>query len=120
MSSPVWIDHVFYGKCSYAGLSLAKGPPHCGVDRNEDAGSSADNRYDPLMDSSSIKENGMNKDLQRTEHNAPTPVNQKTIGIDLGDRWSRYCILGGDGQIVEEDRIPTSTGALERAFKKMP
>ena len=62
----------------------------------------------------------MNKDLQRTEHNAPTPGNQKTIGIDLGDRWSRYCILGGDGQIVEEDRIPTSTGALERAFKKMP
>ena len=56
------------------------------------------------MDSSSIKENGINKDLQRTEHNAPTPVNQKTIGIDLGDRWSRYCILGGDGQIVEEDR----------------
>ena len=89
------------------------------VDRNEDAGSSADNRYDPLMDSSSIKENGMNKDLQRTEQNAPTPGNQKTIGIDLGDRWSRYCILGGDGQIVEEDRIPTSTGALERAFKKM-
>jgi len=61
----------------------------------------------------------MNKDLQRTEHNAPTPGNQKTIGIDLGDRWSRYCILGGDGQIVEEDRIPTSTDALERAFKKM-
>ena len=61
----------------------------------------------------------MNKDLQRTEQNAPTPGNQKTIGIDLGDRWSRYCILGGDGQIVEEDRIPTSTGALERAFKKM-
>ena len=60
----------------------------------------------------------MNKNLQRTEHNAPTPGNQKTIGIDLGDRWSRYCILGGDGQIVEEDRIPTSTGALERAFKK--
>jgi hypothetical protein len=27
--------------------------------------------------------------------------------------------LGDDGQIVEEDRIPTSTGALERAFKKM-
>jgi hypothetical protein len=47
------------------------------VDRNEDAGSSADNRYDPLMDSSSIKENGMNKDLQRTEHNAPTQATRK-------------------------------------------
>lgn len=45
----------------------------------------------------------MNKDLQRTEQNAPTPGYRKTIGIDLGDRWSRYCILSGDGQIVEED-----------------
>jgi len=32
-----------------------------------------------------------------------------TVGVDLGDRWSNYCVLDEQGQILEEDRIfPTS------------
>ena len=32
-----------------------------------------------------------------------------TVGVDLGDRWSRYCVLNAQGEILEEDTI-ASTG----------
>ena len=38
-----------------------------------------------------------------------------TVGVDLGDRWSRYCVLDEHGQILEEDTVAT-TG---RAFRKL-
>ena len=30
-----------------------------------------------------------------------------TIGLDLGDRWSRYCVVDGSGAVIEEDRVRT-------------
>src|ERR1700682_5200017 len=66
------------------------------------------------------RDTGMKKDLQRTEQNAPTEGANKTIGIDLGDRWSGYCVLDRDGEIVEEDRLRTSAVEVEQRFKKMP
>jgi hypothetical protein len=62
----------------------------------------------------------MKKDLQCTEPNAPTQGAGKTIGIDLGDRWSRYCVLDSGGEIVEEDRLRTTAAEVEQRFKKMP
>jgi hypothetical protein len=62
----------------------------------------------------------MKKDLQRTEQSTATQSGEQTIGIDLGDRWSRYCILSSDGEVVEEDRIRTSAGEFEPRFKKLP
>lgn len=62
----------------------------------------------------------MKKDLQQMEQVARSQGAETTIGIDLGDHWSRYCVLGGDGEVVEEDRIGTSAGALEQRFKRMP
>ncbi|MEE8412184.1 MAG: hypothetical protein V3S47_06745 [Acidobacteriota bacterium] len=38
-----------------------------------------------------------------------------TVGVDLGDRWSKYCVLDEHGQILEEDTVAT-TG---RAFRKL-
>ena len=31
-----------------------------------------------------------------------------TVGVDLGDRWSNYCILGLDGETLLEGELPTS------------
>ena len=39
-----------------------------------------------------------------------------TVGVDLGDRWSRYCVLDEDGQILEEDTIATTAQALRKRF----
>jgi hypothetical protein len=32
------------------------------------------------------------------------------VGVDLGNRWSRYCVLDQKGQVLEEDSVAT-TGA---------
>ena len=31
-----------------------------------------------------------------------------TIGVDLGDKTSRYCVLNGTGEVKEEGSVPTS------------
>ena len=43
-----------------------------------------------------------------------------TVGIDLGDRFSRYCRVNSDGDVIEEGRIPTTREALERHFSGEP
>ena len=43
-----------------------------------------------------------------------------TVGIDLGDRYSHYCVLDVAGQIVEEDRLLTCQVAFEAEFGKRP
>ena len=32
------------------------------------------------------------------------PTSESTIGLDLGDRWSRYCVIDSRGVVVKEDR----------------
>ena len=31
-----------------------------------------------------------------------------TIGVDLGDKWSRLCVLDEHGEVCEEGRIATT------------
>jgi hypothetical protein len=40
-----------------------------------------------------------------------------TIGMDLGDRWSRYCVLDGNGLLVEEDRVRTTAAGWNSGSK---
>jgi transposase len=41
---------------------------------------------------------------------------EMTVGIDLGDRFSRYCVVNREGEVIEEGRIQTTMVALERHF----
>jgi transposase len=43
-----------------------------------------------------------------------------TIGLDLGDRSSWYCMLDEAGRVVQEQRGSTTAKALQEAFSKMP
>jgi transposase len=45
---------------------------------------------------------------------------QLTIGLDLGDRNSWYCVLEASGTVVLERRVRTSGKALREAFGVMP
>ena len=45
---------------------------------------------------------------------------REVMGIDLGDRWSRYCMLDQVGRVVEEDRVRTTPGALAVKFGALP
>src|SRR6202453_4170019 len=46
--------------------------------------------------------------------------NQLTIGLDLGDRTSRYCILNEAGEIILEQELPTTAKGIEQVFSKIP
>ena len=43
-----------------------------------------------------------------------------TIGLDLGDRNSWYCVVDEAGQIQLEQRVRTSAKALQEVFGAMP
>ena len=42
-----------------------------------------------------------------------------TVGLDLGDRSSRYCILNEAGGKESEDQLATTKAGLEWLFGKM-
>ena len=43
-----------------------------------------------------------------------------TVGIDLGDKLSRVCVLDQEGEIIEESSVRTTDGALRQRFAAMP
>lgn len=43
-----------------------------------------------------------------------------TIGIDLGDRSSRYCVLNQDGEVVQAGSVATTKKDLNRIFGSRP
>jgi hypothetical protein len=36
--------------------------------------------------------------VMKTAHDKPA----MTVGLDLGDRYSHYCLLNGEGEVIEE------------------
>jgi transposase len=44
----------------------------------------------------------------------------ETIGIDLGDKMSRYCVVNQDGEVVEEGSFRNQVSSLEMHFAGEP
>ena len=61
------------------------------------------------------KRSSSGKSQKRT---AKTKVTQErvTIGIDLGDKTSRYCMLNGEGRILREGQVTTTKAGMMEAF----
>jgi transposase len=43
-----------------------------------------------------------------------------TIGMDLGDRFTYYCVLDEAGEVVVEQKLPTTKQAMKQVFGRMP
>src|SRR5437868_15330762 len=45
-----------------------------------------------------------------------------TLGLDLGDRWSCYCVLDEAGEILLEQKVATAPEAMKTdiLFEKIP
>jgi predicted NBD/HSP70 family sugar kinase len=43
-----------------------------------------------------------------------------TIGLDLGDRWSFYCVLDEAGKVILEQKLPTTPEATKQTFERIP
>lgn len=51
---------------------------------------------------------------------SPSTHPREVIGIDLGDRWSRYCVVDQAGTVAEEDRVRTTAEAFAAKFGELP
>src|SRR3982074_2450813 len=43
-----------------------------------------------------------------------------TIGVDLGDRWSFYCVLEEAGEVLLEQKLATTLEAMKQTFERIP
>ncbi len=50
---------------------------------------------------------------QRSEKRASVA----TIGVDLGDRHSQFCVLEANGEVVETTKIPSTRAAFKKKFE---
>ena len=51
---------------------------------------------------------------------APAREGSLTIGMDLGDKTSRYCVLDGQGEVVQEGSVATTRKAMGQVFGRLP
>ena len=55
----------------------------------------------------------LKKSTKKTTKSAQGSI---TIGMDLGDKASRYCVLNGAGEVTEEGSVPTSQKGMMQMF----
>ncbi|HKR82665.1 MAG TPA: IS110 family transposase [Terriglobales bacterium] len=60
------------------------------------------------------------KKISTTTAEAFRKMQKLTIGLDLGDRSSWYCVLDGTGAVVLEQKLGTTSKAIEEVFGGMP
>jgi len=60
----------------------------------------------------SVKENRRGKTVDPN-------LDRLTVGVDLGDRWSQYCILGLKGETLAEGQLRTTQEDLRECFQAM-
>jgi len=56
------------------------------------------------------------KKLTTTAASVTGKLQKLTIGLDLGDRWSYYCVIDESGRILRENKTATSRNAMKEAF----
>ena len=44
-------------------------------------------------------------------------LDRLTVGVDLGDRWSNYCILGLEGETLAEGQLRTTQEDIAEFFR---
>jgi transposase len=48
------------------------------------------------------------------------PHEEANSGIDLGNRYSNYCVLDEDGKAIDQGRVSMTQSAFEKAARKWP
>src|SRR6201981_132510 len=43
-----------------------------------------------------------------------------TIGVDLGDRWSNYCVLDEADEVLLEQKVATTPEGMKQTFERIP
>src|SRR5580658_604450 len=57
---------------------------------------------------------------KKIEHDQVRPnLDRLTVGVDLGDQWSNYCILGLSGETLAEGRFRTRKQEIAEFFQNL-
>jgi transposase len=63
-----------------------------------------------------MKKVSKSQPVMKTANDKP----ELTVGLDLGDRYSRYCLLNEECEVIEEGRIQSTEAGLRRHFEGEP
>ena len=58
--------------------------------------------------------------IEQTFRNEILRKQKLTIGMDLGDHWSCYCVLDEAGNIILEQKVAMTPEAMKQTFAKIP
>ena len=67
-----------------------------------------------------MEKNIKSKSRQRRQTTKIRKSDRVTIGMDLGDKTSRYCALNGVGEVIEEGACPTTRKGMAQFFGALP
>lgn len=60
-----------------------------------------------------------NSTRQSPKRQVTRKADRLTIGLDLGDKASRYCVLNGEGEVIKEGSVATTKKAMLEKFGKV-
>ena len=63
-----------------------------------------------------MKKRSSSQKSQKRAVKAKSTQERVTIGMDLGDKTSRHCMLSSEGEILREGQVPTSKAGMVEAF----
>jgi len=58
----------------------------------------------------------MHKDNKSSSDRQVSTIASRTVGLDVGDRFSHFCELDGDGEIAMQGRVRTTAEAMRAQF----
>ena len=66
--------------------------------------------------------------MKKNNKNSKSPTRSRkirradrvTIGMDLGDKTSRYCALNAAGEVIQEGACATTKKGMAQMFAQMP
>jgi transposase len=56
------------------------------------------------------------KKISKPSHQEKAVKPERSVGLDLGDRFIHYCVLNQEGEVIEEGRMQSSESALRKHF----
>src|SRR2546429_8480293 len=58
--------------------------------------------------------------IRRPPRSTLFPYTTLFRSLDLGDRWSFYCVLDEAGEVLLEQKLPTTPEVMKQTFARIP
>jgi transposase len=98
-----------------------RGPAPAGCDKLPNGNALKGCRKEPAVSKHNTTEKSESKVTKTTIGEIQKQASQErlTIGLDLGDRNSHFCVVNEQGRVVMQDKLGTTKTGLNRLFEKL-